>query len=65
MREYIDVVPSNGSGTASYKDGNPIVNFIIGAQDQEGDVSLLDDHRRAAPATRLMGVCPSYYLRLA
>eukprot|EP01048_Picozoa_sp_COSAG05_P022220 COSAG05_NODE_4366_length_1548_cov_7.003451_1_plen_26_part_10 len=23
MREYIDVVPSNGSGTASYKDGNP------------------------------------------
>ena len=34
MREYIDVVPSNGSGTASYKDGNPIVNFIIGAQDR-------------------------------
>ena len=29
MREYIDVAPSNGSGTASYKDGNPIVNFII------------------------------------
>jgi hypothetical protein len=34
MREYIDVAPSNGSGTASYKDGNPIVNFIIGAQDR-------------------------------
>ena len=34
MREYIDVVPSNGSGTASYKDGNPIIHFIIGAQDR-------------------------------
>jgi hypothetical protein len=34
MREYIDVVPSNGSGTASYKDGNPIINFIIGAQNR-------------------------------
>ena len=33
MREYIDVVPSNGTGTASYKDGNPIVNFVIGAQE--------------------------------
>jgi len=34
MREYIDVVPSNGTGTASYKDGNPIINFIIGAQER-------------------------------
>ena len=34
MREYIDVVPSNGTGTASYKDGNPIVNFVIGAQER-------------------------------
>jgi hypothetical protein len=34
MREYIDVSPSNGTGTASYKDGNPIVNFVIGAQER-------------------------------
>ena len=34
VREYIDVSPSNGTGTASYKDGNPIVNFVIGAQER-------------------------------
>ena len=34
MREYIDVSPSNGNGDASYKDGNPIVNFVIGAQER-------------------------------
>ena len=33
-REYIDVVPSNGTGTASYKDGIPIINFVIGAQER-------------------------------
>jgi len=34
MREYIDVAPSNGTGSASYKAGIPILNFVIGAQER-------------------------------
>ena len=61
MREYIDVLPNNvnQSQNVSFRDGNPLVQFRIGAQERYllgstirlcGTIKVLDSDTSATPA---------------
>jgi len=58
--EYLDIQPSNvvSTGTVSYRDGNPVIQFIIGEQDRYlvgqslrfcGNLQVFKDSGRAIP----------------
>ena len=61
MREYIDVLPNNvnQSQNVSFRDGNPLVQFRIGAQERYllgstirlcGTIKVLDSDTDLPPA---------------